>query len=312
MVKDDISGVEVPLLGKSTYHVPLSFDDPLPQNWVLVGDPGRVETFSQMFDDVLLEKSNREFNVAVGLYKDVGVGLLSTGIGVDNTTIALMELHVLNDYDFESEKWVGEEPLTIIRAGTSGSPNPSIKVPSLVVSDYAIGMDNTAIKYLFKNKGDLEFSLDGERYEYDEELSELFFKVKQELKEVEYVSRSSPVVAEALMESVGSFPVELGITVSTQDFYAGQGRMVGGLSKISNPNMISDLGVFEFDDLPVANMEMETSLLFRLSRILGYRAGSVCSVLANRVTGQAVTGEQYVASVEACGRASLDALVSLT
>ncbi len=312
MVKENIIGAELPLLGKSTYHVPLSFDDALPRNWVLVGDQGRVETFSQMFDDVLLKKSNREFNVAIGLYKDVGVGLLSTGIGVDNSAIALMELHVLNDYDVDSEEWIREEPLTIIRAGTSGSPNPSTKVPSLVVSDYSIGMDNTAIKYLFKDKWDLEFSLEGERYEYDEELSGLFFKAKQFLREVEYVSRGSPVVAEALMESVESFPVELGITVSTQDFYAGQGRMVGGLTKISNPNMIRDLSVFGFGGCPVSNIEMETSLLFRLSRLLGYRAGSVCSVLANRVNGQAVTGEQYAASVEACGRASLDALVSLT
>jgi uridine phosphorylase len=35
----------------------------------------------------------------------------------------------------------------------------------------------------------------------------------------------------------------------------------------------------------VLNFEMETATLLTLSRIFGLRAGSVCSVIANRVTG---------------------------
>jgi len=48
----------------------------------------------------------------------------------------------------------------------------------------------------------------------------------------------------------------------------------------------------------VMNFEMETASLFTISSVYGFRAGSVCAIFANRVTGDFGVGEGETASAE--------------
>ncbi len=111
----------------------------------------------------------------------------------------------------------------------------------------------------------------------------------------EYVRESYPAVADervvtALVTAAEELdiPYHVGITASTDSFYAGQGRPgFGGYQ--------SAAGIDRFEALKnagVRNFEMEASVLCTLSSLFGLRAGAVCTVYADRdgnefeVTGQ--------------------------
>ena len=69
---------------------------------ILVGDPGRVKLIASFFDTILFERSNREFVMATGLYRDMKISVLATGIGTDNIDIVVNELDTLVNVDFEN------------------------------------------------------------------------------------------------------------------------------------------------------------------------------------------------------------------
>ena len=77
----------------SIYHLKLTPGD-LADTVILVGDPGRVEMVSDLFDSIELRKSNREFVTHTGTYKQRRMTVLSTGIGTDNVDIVLNEFLV--------------------------------------------------------------------------------------------------------------------------------------------------------------------------------------------------------------------------
>ena len=81
-------------------------------------------------------------------------------------------------------------------------------------------------------------------------------------------------------------PYHVGLTCTTADFYAGQGRAAPGFP-ILEPHKVARLS-----QAGVLNMEMEMSAYLTLAAVSTYqiRAGGVCLVLNNRITGQGLTG----------------------
>ncbi|SFR68690.1 nucleoside phosphorylase [Halogeometricum limi] len=113
--------------------------------------------------------------------------------------------------------------------------------------------------------------------------------VRQEGTSKEYVREDYPAVADhevvsalvAAAERLG-YDYHVGLTMSADSFYTGQGRP--GFEEFRAAG--SDALVEELQDANVKNIEMEASALLTIANVYGLRAGAVCSVYANRVTGE--------------------------
>jgi len=125
--------------------------------------------------------------------------------------------------------------------------------------------------------------------------------VRQEGTSKEYVREEYPAVADqqvvaALVTATERLGYEyhVGITASTDSFYAGQGRPgFEGFEAVGGDELIENLRAAN-----VLNFEMETSAILTLANVYGLRAGAVCTVYANRVTEEFRTeGERKAARV---------------
>lgn len=123
--------------------------------------------------------------------------------------------------------------------------------------------------------------------------------VRQEGTSREYVREDYPATADyrvvsalvAAAETLGH-DYHLGVTCSTDSFYAGQGRPgFDGFEAAGSDELVDELR-----EAGVWNFEMEASAILTLSNLYGLRAGAVCTVYANRVTGEFRTeGERNAA-----------------
>ncbi|WP_436924295.1 nucleoside phosphorylase [Halosimplex amylolyticum] len=125
--------------------------------------------------------------------------------------------------------------------------------------------------------------------------------VRQEGTSKEYVREDYPASADdrvvgALVtaaERLG-YDYHLGVTASTDGFYAGQGRPgFDGFEAAGSDELVENLR-----EAGVLNFEMEAAAVLTLANLYGLRAGAVCTVYANRVTGEFRTeGERKAAKV---------------
>lgn len=139
---------------------------------------------------------------------------------------------------------------TFIRVGSCGSIQPKMAVGDLVITSGAVRQEGTSSEYV---REDYPAVADGEVV--------------------------SALVAAA--ERLG-YDYHVGLTMSADSFYAGQGR--SGFEGFTAAG--SDRLVEELQDANVANIEMEASAILTIAALYGLRAGAVCSVYANRVTGK--------------------------
>ena len=96
------------------------------------GDPARAERAAQRLASIRVERRNREFVTLTGDYEGVDVTVMATGIGCDNTEIAVIEVaQIVDDPCF-------------IRAGTCGSLQADIEIEDLVVSTASCRLENTS------------------------------------------------------------------------------------------------------------------------------------------------------------------------
>jgi uridine phosphorylase len=123
--------------------------------------------------------------------------------------------------------------------------------------------------------------------------------VRQEGTSKEYVREDYPAAADyrvvsalvAAADELG-YDYHLGVTCSTDSFYAGQSRP--GFDGFEARD--SDEKIEELRQAGVLNFEMEAAAILTLASIYGLRAGAVCTVYANRVTGEFRTeGERKAA-----------------
>lgn len=113
------------------YHIGLAPGNVAPYI-LMCGDPERVKKVVSLFDDKGKEFSHREYVTVTGRYKGIPVSIMATGMGPDNTEIALVEL-----------SQVVKNP-TFIRIGTSGAYKEGIKNGDLVISTGAVRLENTS------------------------------------------------------------------------------------------------------------------------------------------------------------------------
>lgn len=271
------------------YHLGLKPHE-LASTIITVGDPSRVERVSRYFDHVEYKVQNREFITHTGTFKNKPLSVISTGIGTPSIDIVLNELDVLVNVDFQTRD-LKDNPrsLNIIRFGTTGSIHERAPIGSLVVSRYAIGLDNLLSFYPF-NATDTESRLASECH-----------RVFNALSAPPYVVGSD----ETLYGILKPLGVD-GVTVTSPGFYAPQDRHLHKRHRALH--LIEHLSRLSFGaDLPVLNFEMETAAILGLSRVFGHRAISVAAVIADRVKGQ--FSPNWAAIVEEMIEQSLNLLV---
>ncbi len=303
------------------YHINMARKDGFPSRFLLVGDPNRVATAAKFFDEgeVLGRTANREYVTVWGKFKGLPVAVMGTGIGTDNCEIALAELHAVHEFEHGSGTWeTRDDPLTLIRVGTSASPQKDIKLGTLGISAHAIGLDNTGLFYLHKPAA--EYSSDPDSVFYtpgNETARKIWESVTGELPAMilhairPYVSTATPQVVSALEEAAKILTAseaivgfETGITTSASGFFGPQGRQVGRLGNIAIPDLQERIAkvrvaLVSGGVLRTTNNEMESSTLLRLAaEILRYPSAAVCSIIANRAEGEFITSEGYTKSID--------------
>ncbi len=216
---------------------------------------------------------------------------LSHGIGPDNIDIVMTELDGLANIDFATRTPRAEHrTLNIVRIGTSGGLQPYVPVGTSVIAAKAIGFDGVVNYYADRNKvADLDFE---KKFCEFVKWNELFAKP--------YVVDADPW----LVEKIGRDDMVRGYTISAVGFYGPQGRQVR--LELAEPQLNSRIEKFEYNGGHITNYEMESSALQGLAAMLGHRAMTVCSIIANRVATD--VNPNYKTAVEDLVKTVLDRL----
>ena len=252
----------------SVYHLNLR-PEHIAENIIFVGDQDRVDKISKHFDSIEFTTQKREFKTTTGTYKNKRFSVMSTGIGPDNIDIVVNELDALVNIDLETRK--PKEKLTslnIVRIGTSGSLQADIPVDSYVIGTHGLDLN-----------GMLHF------YQIDTisnpEIENAFAKHTNWS-----AKKSYPIIVDndkELENKLKSDKTFEGITATAGGFYGPQGRILRlGLQDHDLNNKIDS---FNFKGHRVTNLEMETSAIYGLSKLLGHKACSINAIIANRANG---------------------------
>ncbi|OYX82640.1 MAG: phosphorylase [Flavobacteriales bacterium 32-34-25] len=252
----------------SIYHLNLK-PEHIAEDIIFVGDQDRVEKVTAYFDSIEFTTQKREFKTQTGRYKGKRITVISTGIGPDNIDIVLNELDALVNIDFSTRK-VKEKltSLNIIRIGTSGSLQATISVDSIVMSQYAIGLDNMLRSYCIDEISNTEIE------------NAFIEQTNWDLKKGKpYVIPSS----ETLVHRFYSSKIQKGFTATAGGFYGPQGRILR--LNIQDVNLNQKMDQFNFNGIQITNLEMETAAIYGLSALLGHHAISLNAIIANRANG---------------------------
>lgn len=253
----------------SIYHLNLR-PEHLADTVIVVGDPDRVQKISKHFDNIEFKIQKREFHTHTGTYKGKRISVLSTGIGTDNIDIVINELDALVNIDFESRKIKSTtKQLDIIRVGTSGSIQKEIPVDAFVVSKRAVGFD--ALMHFYQSES---IQLEDFNQALDEQLQLSPGK-----------SKAYAVACDEDLAQIFEGPETVdGFTGSNIGFYGPQGRVLR--LPLKDARFMDKLEAFEFKGVKITNLEMETSAIYGMSKMLGHRAVSLNAVVANRPAGE--------------------------
>jgi len=244
-LQDETAGAEDPREDEQ-YHLEVTEGD-VADSVLLPGDPDRVETISEGWDDSEVVADHREYRTATGTVEGTPISVTSTGIGSPSAAIAVEEL-----------ARVGAD--TLIRVGSCGAIQEETDVGDLIITSGAVRQEGTSSEYV--------------REDYPA------------------VADHAVVAALAAAAEELGYDYHVGLTASTDSFYAGQSREgVGGFRARGSEEDIAEL-----KEAGVLNFEMEASAILTLANVYGLRAGAVCTVYADRTTGEfRVTGERRAA-----------------
>ncbi len=252
----------------SVYHLNLKPDN-ISDTIIFVGDQDRVEKITKHFDTIEFSTQKREFKTQTGTYKGKRLTVLSTGIGPDNIDIVVNELDALVNIDLKTRTPKKNlTSLNIIRVGTSGSLQKDIPVDSFVLSTH--GLDLNGMLHFYK--------LDGITFP---EIESAF---------MDYTSwddnKARPIViknSETLEKKFEGEQVFKGMTATAGGFYGPQGRVLR--LPLHDPELNDKMDSFKYNQFRITNFEMETSVIFGLSKLLGHHALSLNAIIANRPNG---------------------------
>lgn len=254
---------------KSVYHLGLHSYQ-MADDIIVVGDPGRVAMISQMFEKIEHKVENREIITHTGFFNGKPITVMSTGMGPDNIDICLNEIHVLATWDIENSKML-EKPrkLNIVRIGTSGGLQTDIPIETVIASEMVIGID-CLLNFYGGDKSLLNNSLSDSFSEHTKWPTELGKP---------YAANAS----EFLLSKIAS-DYRKGITMTAPGFYGPQFRAL--FVPVKYPELQEKINSFEFENLKITNLEMETSALYGLGSMMGHEMLTVCLIIANRASGQ--------------------------
>jgi uridine phosphorylase len=274
----------------SVYHLHLK-PEHVARTIITVGDPDRVDDVTKHFDTIEFTIQKREFKTQTGTLNGKRFTVISTGIGTDNIDIVFNELDALVNIDLSTKK-VKENitQLNIIRIGTSGAIQKEIPLDSFLVSEKAIGFDSLLHFY-----GNTDF--------LDRQFAEAFMKYTHWSPQ-----KSTPYVVEAdeyLLRLFNENEFPKGITATNVGFYAPQGRKLR--LSLQDEKLQEKLQSFQYNNAGITNLEMETSGIYGMARLLGHRAISLNAILANRALGTFSTNPKQ--TIEKLITKTLDLLV---
>lgn len=260
---------------------------------ILVGDPGRVALVSEFFETKECEVSNREFRTVTGTYKGRRMTVLSTGIGIGNIDISVTELDALANIDFATRQEKAEKKrLTLVRLGTSGAIQPDIRVGDFVFARTSVGFDGLLSYYK------------GRDAVCDLALEEAFVKHTGWYEKMPrpYFVDADPELFELFRDVVVD-----GMTIAAPGFYAPQGRWVR--LEPHDAHLNEKIESFDFRGRRITNFEMEGSALAGLAALMGHRAATICTIIAQRIALDACT--DYKPFVRRMVETALDKLATL-
>ena len=255
----------------SVFHLHLR-PDQLTDNIILVGDPGRVDMVAGFFDTKTFEVSAREFHTIGGTYNGRPIMCISHGIGPDNIDIVITELDALANVDFDTREIRDtHRTLTMVRIGTSGALQPELSIGTPVIAEKSIGFDGVLNYYAGRNEvADLDFE-----HDLCEQTGWNPLWAKP------YVVDADP----ELVERIGRDDMVRGNTISAVGFYGPQGRELR--LPLANPDLNRRIEAFEHRGRRITNYEMESAPLQGLGKLMGHKAMTVCSIIANRFNTEA-------------------------
>ena len=253
----------------SVYHLNLR-PEHIANTIITVGDPDRVDKITKHFDVVEFRTKKREFHTQTGTYRGKRITVISTGIGTDNIDIVLNELDALVNIDLQTREIKPNlTSLEIIRIGTSGSIQKNIPIDSFLISDFSVGFDS--LLHFYQSE-----------HVQIKDISEAL------IKHTNWSSaKSKPYVVkcdETLMKKFSSDKTHIGFTATNVGFYGPQGRILR--LPIEDITLNDKLANFNFEGMPITNLEMETAGIYGLSKLMGHKALSMNAIIANRATGE--------------------------
>ncbi len=116
------------------YHIDCGPGDIAPYVFTC-GDPTRARRLAKLLDRVEIRRQYREFLTITGKYRHIPVSIMATGIGPDNTAIAVVEAAQC------------APNLTFIRLGSCGALQPHIQVGDLIITREALRDEHTSHYY---------------------------------------------------------------------------------------------------------------------------------------------------------------------
>ncbi|CAL2081232.1 nucleoside phosphorylase [Tenacibaculum sp. 190524A05c] len=252
----------------SIYHLNLR-PEHIANDIIFVGDQNRVDKVTKHFDKIEFSTQKREFKTTTGYYKGKRLSVISTGIGPDNIDIVINELDALVNIDLETRALKEEHTaLNIVRIGTSGSLQKDIPVDSFLISTHSLDINGML-----------------HAYQIDEishpDIEEAFTK------HTNWSSKKAdPIIianSQELEDKLSSNETFKGITATAGGFYGPQGRVLR--LPLQDPDINKKIDSFNFNGNRITNLEMETSAIYGLSKLLGHNALSMNAILANRANG---------------------------
>ncbi|TYB76334.1 nucleoside phosphorylase [Bizionia myxarmorum] len=252
----------------SVYHLNLKPEN-IATTIIFVGDQDRVEKITKHFDSIEFSTQKREFKTQTGLYKGKRLSVISTGIGPDNIDIVVNELDALVNINLKTRQPKKEiTALNIIRVGTSGSLQSDIPVDSFVLGTH--GLDLTGLLHFYQIE---PIS--------NPEMENAFIKHTNW-----HPNKARPILianSSTLEKHFTSERTFSGITATAVGFYGPQGRVLR--LPVQDAELNDKMDSFEFNNNRISNLEMETSAIYGLSKLLGHHALSLNAIIANRANG---------------------------
>jgi uridine phosphorylase len=265
-VKRTIGGAELILNEDgSIYHLHLKPGE-VAETIITVGDPGRVDDVSKHFDNIQHKSQYREFISHTGYLNNKHLTVISTGIGTDNIDIVMNELDALFNIDLKTRTVKDElTSLNIIRLGTSGSVNEEIDLDSIIMSEFAIGLDGLLNFYVHENSIWETVYLEA----FGNHIKPHFDGIKP------YMAGGSEKLLNKFEHAFNK-----ATTISLGGFYGPQGRALRAKNEFEG--LVNVLNRFRHKHFRISNLEMETSGIYGMGKVLGHQCLSVSAILADR------------------------------